>query len=191
MMTSRKWWKLLVVFVVLCLCVVALSVYGIRGWPKQGASDLFRQYVLDPVPASVTHIRADQPKLTGGYGYVFQFAVNVADLKVICKSRPFRQAENMHLLDGNGLSWDWKGWDREESSQKERGSAFMIYQMRRKPSWFDLEAWDNPEMYALTQKDKDGNTSDIQILIYNSQLGQAYSIVFHYGGGRRPFFWGG
>jgi hypothetical protein len=138
---------------------------------------------LDPIPASVNQIKADQPKRGFGYGYVFRFAVSGADLELIVKSRPFRQTENMRVIAGGGLYWDWKDWDREESSDRVKSVSFMVYRDgQTKPSWFDLESWKQFESYALRQEGKYGQT-DIQVLIYNPQLGQAYFIVFHYEGG--------
>jgi hypothetical protein len=182
-MMSRDWWKLLLISMAICLCVIAASAYSILSMSKKEASDLFQQHVLRPIPASVTDVRVEQTASVIGYGYVFRFAVNTSDLEAIRKSRPFRQTENMHVFDEDGLSWDWKGWEQEEPDHRERGAAFTIHHPRGRPSWFDLGSWRHLESYALRQTDKDGNVTDLQILIYNSQLGQAYFIVYHYGGG--------
>jgi hypothetical protein len=187
MMRMREWPRSQVIVVVLCLCGVTLSIYAVRILQKRHASNLFRQYVLDPVPTSVTHMKADQPITIGGYGYVFRFAINSTDLELIRKSRPFREAEIEMHADSH-VGWTWKGLP-SSGNLGEIGSGLTVYGTGREPYWFDLESWKNPETHALLQKDKDANISDIQILIYNAELGHAYFIVFHYGGGPVPFFW--
>ena len=182
-MRSRDRWKLFLVSMAICLCVIAASAYCILTVSKKEASDLFQQHVLKPIPASVTDVKVERTARDIGFGYVLRFAVNTSDLEAIRKSRPFRQTENMHVFDGDGLSWDWKGWEQEESDPRERGVAFTIHHPRGRPSWFDLGSWRHLESYALRQTDKGGNVTDLQILIYDSQRGQAYFIVYHYGGG--------
>ena len=188
-MRAHRLQKLTVLLVVLCLCAIVLSIYVMRIQWKLRASDLFREYIMDPVPASVADVKADQPKTIGGYGYVFRFAVKRTDLELIRKSRPFREAQITSYMGGGSLYWDWK--DVPSSGHiGEKGRAFSMYGTRlRAPPWYDLESWDSPETYVLVKDDKDGNTLENQVLVYNAELGQAYFIVFHYGGGRAPFFW--
>ncbi|MGD8785928.1 MAG: hypothetical protein PVJ60_00765 [Phycisphaerales bacterium] len=167
---------------VLFLCGTVLLIYSCDTLLMPPASELFKQYVMDPIPASVTNIKADQPKTIGGYGYVFRFDINRADLDLIIKSRPFREAQLTNFSDSGSISWNWKGLP-SYGSIGERGRGFGIYGVkRRKPSWYTLESWENPETYALVEEKKDVNTSDIQVLIYNVKLGQAFFIVFDYGG---------
>jgi hypothetical protein len=134
-------------------------------------------------------MRADQPKTVGGHGYVFRFGIARTDLERIAESRPFREAQITGYLNGGSLCWDWK--DIPLSGDiGEKTHAFSVYSGQGAgPSWYDLESWDSPHAHALVRSGKDGRTSDIQVLIYSAELGEAYFIIFHYGGGRPPFLW--
>ncbi len=168
----------------LVIVVLVLSFFGAMFliYDKLRAPDLFRQYVVNPIPASVSQIKVDHPmKHKGGsYGYVFRFDVNREDFEHIRESRPFREAEEISYVGGEGISWDWKDWDLMKPGG-ERGSGFSMYALVSKPSWYDLPTWEDPEAYALRQVDENNN-KDIQVLLYNSELGQAYFITFHYSG---------
>ncbi len=172
-------WKFMVVAVVFSLLGAGLLTYLIGVLRRPAGDDLFREYILDPIPGSVTDIKVDQPKTHGGYGYVFRFALNRADLELIRQSGPLRETEDI-ISDDTGLLWTWKDWESTETSG-ERAVAFSMYALAPSPSWYDLSAWENPEAYALRQEDKEENT-DIQVLLYNDELGQAYFITFHYDG---------
>ncbi len=172
-MKKLKSRKSLIVYVVLSLFGAVFLIYVISILRKSSTSELFRWYVLDPIPASVTGIKVDQPHKIRGYTYVFRFDINRADLDRIVESRPFREAQITGFLGGGSLFFKWKG------SPNPIGNGFSMYGTR-KPSWYTLESWDNPETYALVQEVKDVKTSDIQVLIYNGRLGQAFFIVSHY-----------
>jgi len=174
---SPKPQKLVPVVAFLFLLVLVFIICLVSFLQRRGAADLFRQYVVDPIPESVTHIKVDQPKTVGGYGYVFRFEINRTDMDRIVKSQPFGEAQISGFLGGGGLSFESK------DSFRPVGTMFHVYQSKKRmPSWYTLESWDNPETYILMQEVKDPNTSDIQVLIYNAILGQAFFIVFDYGG---------
>ena len=178
-MKSPKHVRLLTVLAVLSACTVLCLIYGrsiLLGLP---ASEIFRQHVVDPIPRSVTDIKVDQPKKRGGYGYVLRFGINRADLRLILESQPvpFSEAQIANDLSDGSLYWRWKGPPLSLG-----GHGLTLYGDGRKPSWYDLPSWDNPEVYALVRYEKDWNSRDIQVLIYNPSLEQAYFIVFEYGG---------
>ncbi len=161
--------------IVLSLIGVVLAVYLVHVLRRP--SELFRRYVVDPIPASVTHIQVDQPMRHGGYGYVFRFGVSQADFERIRNSRPFREAVGFRYSDPVGVSCAWK---TPRPPYEEIGPPrFAMYAIVHSPSWLDLAAWKNPETYALVHWDKQKG-EDIQLLIYNRELGRAYCIVFHY-----------
>ncbi|MBN2183421.1 MAG: hypothetical protein JW715_16035 [Sedimentisphaerales bacterium] len=163
----------IVIFILICACV--LLIHFLFSGPRPDPKDIFRQYVMNPIPESVTNIKADQPKQIGGYGYVLSFNIYRADMDLIIKSRSLKEARITGFLGSGSLCFTWK------DSPNPTGCGFSIYGSH-KPSWYTLESWDNPEIYALTQEVKDKNTSDIQVLIYNPTLRQAFFIVFDYGG---------
>ncbi|MHC4439476.1 MAG: hypothetical protein ACYS3S_19135, partial [Planctomycetota bacterium] len=98
-------------FLVFIFIVELLVLCGCksRKISKEGASQLFRQYILDPIPKSVTNIRADQPKKILGYKYTFRFNINRDDLALLIDSRHFMRVWNVKYKNGY-LYW---GWDRD------------------------------------------------------------------------------
>ncbi len=165
-----------VTFVVLSLIGVLLAVWAIHVLRGPSASALFRWYVMDPIPPSVTHIKVDQPKAHGGFGYVFRFAVSQGDIEHIRKSRSLRKTlTSISYNDVLDLSWVF-----EDAPSIVRGLT-PYRPGQRRPSWFDLATWKDPEAYALVQVDWSDN-EDTQILVYNSDLKQAFFMVFDYRG---------
>jgi hypothetical protein len=175
--------KLAIVLAALCLGVAILSIYAIRGRQEARAHALFRQYIMGPIPASVAQIRADQARGASSYRCVLRFAIDKTDVELIRRSRPFREARITGYMGGGSLWWDWKDFP---SSGGEKSRAFGVYGSDA-PSWYDLESWDNPETYILVKEDKSGNTSEIQVLMYNSASGYAFFIIVSYSN-RVPFF---
>ena len=151
--------------------------------PQPSPDELFRGYVLSPIPKSVTNIKADQPKNIGGYRYTFRFNINRGDLAPLTDSRPFVRIWNVKYKNGY-LSWRWDNPDGKY------GISIPCYDHTREPSWFKPGLWDNPEAYAFykvgdlvnTQAfERDGRDLGgrvtTQILLYNEKEGQAYFIV--------------
>ncbi len=128
-------------------------------------------------------VKADQARGACSYHCVFRFAVDKADVELIRQSRPFREARITGYMRGGSLCWDWSDFPL---SGRERGSSFGVYGSHA-PSWYDLESWDNPETYILVKEDNSGNTSEFQVLTYNSASGYAFFIVVCYSN-RVPFF---
>lgn len=174
--------KLAIVLAALCLGVATLSTYAIHGRRESRAHALFRQYIMDTIPASVTQIRADQARGASSYRCVLRFAINRTDVELIRRSRPFREAQITGYMSGGSLCWDWK----ESLPGGEKGRSFSVYGSHA-PSWYDLESWNSPEAYILVKQDKNGNTSEFQVLTYNGASGHAFFIVVHYSG-TVPFF---
>ena len=182
-MKIRGLGKLVIVLALLCLGVAVFSIHVTHNLQESRAHELFRQHVMDPIPASVAHIKADQARGASSYRCVFRFAVDKADVELIRQSRPFREVRITGYMGGGSLCWDWRD---SCSSGPEKGRAFCVYGSHA-PSWYDLELWDSPETYILVKEAKSGNTSDIQVLAYNAACGYAFFIVMHYRDGV-PFF---
>jgi hypothetical protein len=158
---------------------------------KVRASQAFRQYVLDPIPKSVTNIKADQPGKIFGYKYTFRFNISRDDLTMLINSQSFIRVWNMKYENGR-LHW---GWDRETYMGKAKIRHSMplygdVWELPREPAWFKPGLWDNPEAYGFV---KVGNLVNIQaiesewhnlggrvtikVLLYNEKEGEAYFIV--------------
>jgi len=148
-----------------------------RGISETRASELFTQYVLDPIPKSVTKIRADQPKDILGYTYTFRFNINRTDLALLVESGTLQRVWNVRYENG---SLDW-GWDREGPGGLSMSKVYKVVYSRhstlrqRAPAWFEPERWSNPEAYALEKKV--GDRLNTQVLLYNEKEGEAYYIT--------------
>jgi len=159
--------------------------------PMPPPSEVFRQHIMDAIPESVTNIKADRPSIIGGYTYVLRFNISRTDLDSIINSRPFQRVWNVEYRNGN-LDW---AWDRSGPFGIPRYiSSKIIYDRQgpRRPAWFKLELWDNPEAYAFEKvgdrvnteifgyKQKVHDRNDTQVLLYNEKEGEAYFIVSHF-----------
>lgn len=167
----------LAISAVLVLCATMLTFYGARFLRGPAASEVFRRHVLDPIPASVTDLKADQTKSSGGYGYVLRFGVNRSDLEQILASQsvPLREARLDYSKDGM-LSFVWKGPSASLDS-----CSFSLYGKGNKPSWFDLASWEGPDVYACFRGPGTPEEPDTVIVIYNATIRRAYFMVYEYG----------
>jgi len=166
---------------------IILYVRSHRGMSEEEASEAFKRYVLNPIPKSVTNIRADQPKKFRGYRYIFRFNINRDDLGLLINSGPFVKVWNVKYEDGD----IWWGWDREDQfGMSEYTSIAICYQSKREPDWFRPQLWDEPEAYAFRKEGdllnietfgkKSSGPTNIQILLYNENEAEAYFIVTYW-----------
>lgn len=174
-------------FLICIIVFFALSGCKPRKMSKARASQIFRQYILDPIPSSVTNIKVDQTDEIGGYEYVFRFDINKSYIDLLIDSRPFQRVWNVKYKNG---SLDW-GWDRDGPlGMSKIGYSITIYVTENsQPDWFRLELWDNPETYVFhkegelvnieafeSDKKSDGRVTT-DVLLYNEKEGEAYCIV--------------
>ena len=151
--------------------------------PQASPEEMFRGYVMSPIPKSVTNIKADQPKNFGGYRYTFRLNINRGDLALLTDSEPFVRIWNVKYKNGY-LSWRWDNPDGEY------GISIPCYDHTREPSWFKPGLWDNPETYAFYKvgrliniqaiecdKWNLGGRVNTQVLLYNEKEGEAYFII--------------
>ncbi len=152
-------------------CVFAGYVLMKKPPPMPPPSEIFRQHILDPIPESVTNIKADQPKKILGYRYAIRFNINRVDLVLLTDSQPFERVWNVKYRDGR-LRWDWD----PPGGVTRRRISMIVYHPNgpRKPAWFSPDLWDNPEAYAFRKVDDHVNT---KVLLYNEKEGEAYFIV--------------
>lgn len=194
--------RTLLLFVFICM-VELLTHSGCRPrrMSETEASAAFRRYVLDPIPKSVTNIKADQPSKIFGYTYTFRFNINRDDLGLLVNSRPFIKVWNVKYEDGM-LSW---GWGRVEVEGlvipegnpldiPKYGISMPLYgdvlDLPREPAWFKPGLWDNPEAYGFhkvgnlvniqaLERDRQKSRGRVttQVLLYNEKQGEAYFVV--------------
>ena len=158
--------------------------------PMPQQAEIFTKHILDPIPKSVTNLKADRPYCLRGYKYTLRFNINRADLALITGSRPFQRVWNVtYGMFGKGnLNWHWDppgvtiGPSRQIIVYHPKGG-------RREPKWFTPNLWDDPEAYAFhkegdrvntqtTRYHKKANEQEItQVLLYNEKDQEAYFII--------------
>ena len=160
--------------------------------PQASPEEMFRGYVMSPIPKSVTNIKADQPMNFRGYIYTFRFNIDRDDLTMLINSRPFIEVWNVKYKNGM-LSWGWGITDPIELKMPKYGRSLTLYELGgrpRSPSWFRPEQWGNHEAYSFykvgnlinTQAfERDGRSTGrreiTQVLLYNEKESEAYFIV--------------
>lgn len=197
--SKMKRYMLLVIMFLICMVgILGLTACRPRGMSKARASQIFRQYVLDPIPASVTNIRAHQPGIFYGSKYTLRFNINRDDLALLVNSRPFIKVWDVKYKNGI-LYWGWGCVEAgplvipEAMAIPKYGCAMSLYGRAREPAWFRPELWDNPESYGLYkigdlvntevfERDKEKSSKlrgrhTTQVLLYNEKEGEAYFIA--------------
>lgn len=184
---------LLFVFFICIVGMLGFTACKPREMSESRVVQIFRQYVLDPIPKSVKNIRADQPGIFYGRTYTLRFNINRADLDLITNSRPFIKIWDVKYKKG-GLYW---GWDRVGPPGPvgipKYGLSMSLYEPGNEPAWFRPELWDDPEAYGLYKIGELMNTEaydryrekssefsgrkTIQVLLYNEKDGEAYFIA--------------
>jgi hypothetical protein len=140
----------------------AFAFARMKGAPSGPPPALFRQFVLDPIPESVTDLKADRTQELFGYGYAFHFKVSRDDLYLISRSRPFQRVVGIECTEDSFISWELESTGRE---------TILVYAPgQRRPKWFRPDTWVDPESYVTA----DG---DIRVLIYNDKGGEAYLVI--------------
>ncbi len=171
-----KWYKsiarILFISLYVVFCVV-FFIYAVTALLRTPSPELFRRYVSAPIPASVMNIRYDRDLPVYRYAYTFRFNINESDLALLVNSRPFQKISNVKYDSQTGLYWEWDSTRSHSLSVYGPGQG-RPWWWQRKPRWFTLDRWDNPQAYVF--KDNSKNWS-IQVLLYNDKLGQAYFIV--------------
>lgn len=168
--------------------ILLKTVMTARARAKIEPARVFAHYVLDPIPESVTNIKADQPMKFGGFRYTLRFNISREDLDLIVDSFPFQRVWNIEY--GNGyLDWGWETLGDFSTN----GEAIIVYHPDgpREPAWFKPDLWDDPEAYAFVKigdsvnmetfkyEKKASDHEDIRVLLYNEKESQAYFVVTH------------
>ena len=151
-------------------------------------TEIFTKHILDPIPKSVTNLKADRPYCFQGYTYTLKFNINKTDLALITGSRPLQRVWNVWY--GNGrLGWNWD----PPGGAYRRGIQIIVYHPkggRREPTWwFTPNLWDDSEAYAFQKVGDQVNAQAVeyhrkaydqentQVLLYNEKDQEAYFII--------------
>jgi len=160
--------------------------------PMPQPTEIFTEHILDPIPNSVTNLKADRPEyfqgFSKGYIYTLRFNINRADLALIVGSQPFQRVWDVKYDEFGDINWYW---DPPDSTYK-RGEAIIVYHpegRRREPKWFKTNQWDEFEVYvykkvgnyvnaqAMKYYKKTNEQEITHILLYNEKDHEAYFII--------------
>ena len=160
--------------------------------PMPQPNEIFTVHILDPIPNSVTNLKADRPGysqvFSKGYIYTLRFNINRADLALIIGSQPFQRVWDVRYDEFGDINWYWDSPYRTSR----RGEAIIVYHpegRRREPKWFNTNQWDEFEMYVFKKVGdyvnaqamkyyKKANEQEItHILLYNEKDQEAYFII--------------
>lgn len=188
--------KLLLNMSMVFILVTTLSMNGCRK-SHEGFSDtdLFEEFVLSPVPASVSEIRICRPRYYYGQ-YVMNFNIDSNDVQAILNSRPFREYGNWRFDPQDKyspLEWiyikDLKDpVDGINESQKVQVTDMINLRKdeygRNKPDWFMPDQWFGSRLYICYISNSPTNPNNIikHALIYNEKLCEAYYLIDRTGG---------
>ena len=95
------------VLVIAACTLISAAYVGIVSMKWYYARVLFKRYVLDSIPQSVSEIKVDHDKWRLRYGYVFRFDIDQADVDKIVRSRSFAEAEVVTCKVAY-IFWVWK-----------------------------------------------------------------------------------
>jgi len=153
--TNLKNRRLLLIVFLLLVGVMLLVRASYRRISGKVGSEAFKQYILDPIPKSVTNIKVDQPKNFQGYRYIFRFNINRSDLDLIIHSEPFVRIWDVEDVNGS-IYWRWDHPDGRH------GSSIICYDHTKEPSWFrPKNKWSAHEAYAFIGRANEYKSSPI------------------------------
>jgi hypothetical protein len=137
--------------------------------PLPPPTRLFREHILDPIPESVREIKVDRAREVFGYGYVFSFRIDKADLESIIRSRPYTRRSHVYYAARAG----------EMVEMGDMLPILTIYPPREKkpPAWWIPERVRDLDAYVYRET-KDGNDEYTWMLLYNEEFGEAYFLAF-------------
>ncbi len=168
------------------LILEAAIAVNCRRSPDALGSQIFRKYVLKPIPKSVADIKVDKLSPGGLFGsgrmYVMHFKISKDDVALIVNSRAFEEFEWTNYQQGT--RWDrlyWgKTFPRERFLQYNlslgKSSKHMIVytDSQRPPEWFKPNDWNNPKVYSISEKWGRSRRYRTNVLIFNEDLEEAY-----------------
>jgi len=150
------------------LVLAALLAIALR--VSTNTSRVFRQYVCDPVPKSVQHVKVHRRWELSGHRYVMHFEIDPNDLSSILDSRQFKEVSKVRYRDGS-LCWDL------DSSHSEELWLYPPSHGGLAPDWFRPNDWNSPKAYRYKER-QPNYRQHMQVLVYNDERGEAYFIEY-------------
>ena len=160
----------------ICALVVAIIAVVFTFRSTSRSRVLFRQLVVDPIPTSVRHIRADRcyetshtDRLNGLEQniYALRFEISKEDLVDIVAAGGFSRAESIEYSNGV-LDYNMSGL---------ASTGMLLYWgANEEPMWFDLGEWSDFGAYYTGEEKRGIPQSNVSLLLYNDALSCAYFI---------------
>ena len=155
-------------------------------------AEIFTEHILDPIPNSVTNLKADRPEysqvFSKGYIYTLRFNINRADLALIIGSQPFQRVWDVRYDEFGKIVWYWD----PPGGTYTRMEDLIVYGdegRRREPKWFKTDQWNEFEVYvfkkvgdyvnaqAMKYHKKAYEQEITHVLLYNEKDQEAYFII--------------
>lgn len=118
------------------LVILMISVFFVFKNPSR--HHVFRKYITNPIPGSVSNLEVDLIYVAFDHKFVFKFSISQQDLQLFLKKKNFQLKGPVNYENGR-LSWGGT-----------LGKHFFnLYEHREKPAWFDLDTMDSPQIYHI------------------------------------------
>jgi len=157
----RRLWPSLAVLGLVMLSAVGLLMI------RQHPLNMFRETVLDPVPASVRQIRGDLNRSAGEYTCVLRFKVSPDDLALLVHSGPF---DEIAFVEYDRGSLTYGNMEFATTSVQ----LYRVYEGQSEPGWFDLRRWTRFRAYIVEEEQSD--LYNVRLLLYHEGRGEAYFV---------------
>ncbi|MBN1803992.1 MAG: hypothetical protein JW837_01955 [Sedimentisphaerales bacterium] len=174
----------LVKYIIVSLALASAITANCRRIPEDLESQIFKKYVIKPIPESVTDIKMDKLSPGGlfasGLKYVMHFKISKKDVALILKSRAFKEYE--WITYKKGTPWDELCWGNKlkVNHQEHKISGTNSHEMivykdsEQPPEWFRPNDWDKPKVYSISEKWGRSRRYRTNVLIFNEDLEEAY-----------------
>jgi len=177
---------LFAIFAVLFLAVVFILNGCRKSHESLSDTDLFKMFVIDPVPTSVADLRIYRPKYFYGTVYVMNFKISSDDLQTIIKAKPFVERSNWEFDPQDRYhQLQWKYYEIkdpvDETEEPQRFIVREIITLDRDENGYTKPDWFRPDQLARLYS-CNLSKSTKHVLIYDVKLREAYYLKYETGG---------
>ena len=164
---------------VLCGSLVAISLFS-GCVDKESDSEVFRKYVISPIPESVHELKIHHSPGFWKRLYAMYFKINKADLQVILDSKQFQEMDWVSYWHETGqLRW---GLSPKFSTGNEPLGHHNAVSIRGKPRWFRPDNMSHAKVYAVEKGTYEDDSQHWQVLIYDETSDEAYFVEYYHSG---------
>ncbi|MBN2182559.1 MAG: hypothetical protein JW715_11660 [Sedimentisphaerales bacterium] len=151
---------------------------------------LFKKFILDPIPKSVADLQINRPESFSDPVYVINFKINNEDIKTILEAKPFVEYSRWEIdTEIGALFWTYEDENKDKytfdgTTTYVRGSTKDAVPLDKdrnghiKPDWFSPDQWHKARFYAYKINRNTNNPIHVitYILIYDEGISEAYFI---------------